>query len=69
MNNKSPLPYRLLALLDTALAALLYRVALWLDGVVIGPHHVTDCHTDSTPPLDDDRLDFTAITETLRKKE
>jgi hypothetical protein len=31
------------------------------------PHHVTDCHTDSTPPLDDDRLDFAAITDALRK--
>jgi hypothetical protein len=34
------------------------------------PHHVTDCHTDSTPPPPaDDRLDFAAITDALRKKE
>ena len=63
------LPYRILALLDTAIAALLYRVALWLDGLVIGPH-VVRCDAGDAPhsPAEpDDRLDFAVIAEALRK--
>jgi CRISPR/Cas system CMR subunit Cmr6 (Cas7 group RAMP superfamily) len=79
MNTKNILPFRVLALLDTALAALLYRALLWLDGLVIGPHHVRQ--PDAEPPhspTEPEPVEFdtrmsneewieAAITEALRK--
>lgn len=56
--TRSPLPLRLLALLHTALAALLYRLLCWLDGV---PGSGADCGGTATasPPSEefDTRMD------------
>ena len=68
----NPLPYSIGFICGflAALFALLIEYIMRTREPADMPHHVTDCHTDSTPPLDaadDDRLDFAAITETLRK--
>ena len=74
MNTTNYLPYSIGFICGflAALFALLIEYIMRTREPADMPHHVTDCHTDSTPPLDaadDGRLDFAAITETLRKKE
>ena len=78
----NPLPYSIGFICGflAALFALLIEYIMRTREPADMPHHVTDCHTDSTPPLDaaDDDVEFStsmtsfewadAVIEELRRK-